>query len=162
MDKFIVKSNITSNKLQNFETKTGINAYLDMRRVFFKSLIAAASTLDSLPWQNEENCGQRSNHSLSNRPKRVVGGSDALEQEVPWQVELQRFGDFICGGAVVSKHVMYTREEVDLSWLFDAMAKEEDGVEEEDEEEKTMMRSTMRRRKRMRTSSVQFRSTKTN
>jgi len=79
-----------------------------MRQVFFISLIAAAATLDSLPWQNEENCGQRSNHSLSNRPKRVVGGSDALEQEVPWQVELQRFGDFICGGAVVSRHAVVT------------------------------------------------------
>ena len=81
-----------------------------MWQVFFISLIAAAAAaaLDSLPWQNEENCGQRSNHSLSNRPKRVVGGSDALEQEVPWQVELQRFGDFICGGAVVSRHAVVT------------------------------------------------------
>jgi hypothetical protein len=31
-----------------------------------------------------------------------------LEQEVPWQVELQRFGDFICGGAVVSRHAVVT------------------------------------------------------
>jgi len=74
-------------------------------------LLATASALDLLghgPWQNEGNCGLRSNHSLSNRPKRVVGGSDALEAEVPWQVELQRFGHFICGGALVSGHAVVT------------------------------------------------------
>ena len=82
-----------------------------MQQVFFISLLAIASALDFLghgPWQNEGNCGLRSNHSLSNRPKRVVGGSDALEAEVPWQVELQRFGHFICGGALVSGHAVVT------------------------------------------------------
>ena len=82
-----------------------------MQQVFFISLLATASALDLLghgPWQNEGNCGLRSNHSLSNRPKRVVGGSDALEAQVPWQVELQRFGHFICGGALVSGHAVVT------------------------------------------------------
>ena len=78
-----------------------------MRQVLFISLIAVASALDSqLPWRNEENCGQRSNHSK--RAKRVVGGEDASEKEVPWQVELQKYGDFECGGAVVSRHAVVT------------------------------------------------------
>uniref|UniRef100_A0A8C5Q3G8 Peptidase S1 domain-containing protein n=1 Tax=Leptobrachium leishanense TaxID=445787 RepID=A0A8C5Q3G8_9ANUR len=33
---------------------------------------------------------------------RIVGGSDAMEGEWPWQTSIQRFGSHVCGGSLIS------------------------------------------------------------
>lgn len=43
-----------------------------------------------------------------NRNGRIVGGSIALIDDVPYMVAILRFGSHICGGAILSVNVILT------------------------------------------------------